>query len=95
MGDADDLNNLARCHSEPAGQGQVRCTLCGKVSSHSGNARQHFEAHHFASNQAPICPVCIKPFRTKHSLASHMSKNHRGIRQSLPGDTYATGVSNM
>jgi len=80
MGDADDLNSLARSYTEGAGQGQVRCTLCGKISSHSGNARQHFEAHHFASNQPQICPVCIKPFRTKHSLSSHMSKTHRGLK---------------
>lgn len=83
MGDAADLNNLAKSYSEPAGQGQVRCMLCGKISSHSGNARQHFEAHHFASNQAPVCSVCDKSFRTKHSLASHMSKNHRGFRAAL------------
>jgi len=80
VGNADDLNDLARTYSQPAGQGQVRCTLCGKVSSHSGNARQHFEAHHFTCSQQAVCPVCIKPFRTKHSLSSHMSKNHRGMR---------------
>ena len=83
MGDAGDLNELARRYSEPAGAGQVQCTLCGKISSHSGNARQHFEAHHFSSNQAPVCPLCVKPFRTKHSLASHMSKNHRGLKSTL------------
>jgi len=87
MGDADDLNDLAKLHSEQTGVGQVRCTLCGKLSSHSGNARQHFEAHHFASNQAPICPICIKPFRTKHSLSSHMSKTHRGSRVPQPPPT--------
>ena len=81
MGDASDLNDLAKMHSELTGDqpGQVRCTLCGKLSTHSGNARQHFEARHFASAQAIVCSICIKPFKTKHSLASHMSKNHRGM----------------
>ena len=87
MGDADDLNDLAKLHSEQTGVGQVRCTLCGKLSSHSGNARQHFEAHHFASNQAPVCPSCIKPFRTKHSLSSHVSTPHRGGRGPQPPPT--------
>ena len=85
MGDASDLNDLAKMHSELTGDqpGQVRCTLCGKLSTHSGNARQHFEARHFASAQAIVCSICIKPFKTKHSLASHMSKNHRGDRGML------------
>ena len=80
IGQTGDLNTMARSYSEPAGQGQVRCTLCGKVSSHSGNARQHFEAHHFAVPTPQICPVCFKPFRTKHSLSTHMSKTHRGFK---------------
>ena len=78
VGSEADFEAFFSIHAGQGEQGTWSCYLCGKVTLHSGNMRQHFEAYHF---RLPIgliqCRVCAKTFKTRHSLATHMSKNHR------------------
>ena len=68
-----------KSNSARVGGGRWNCFMCGKVTTHIGNMRQHFETHHFGAG-VRLCPYCRKTFKTKHSLATHMSKNHREER---------------
>ena len=78
VGSEADFEAFFSIHAGQGEQGTWSCYLCGKVTLHSGNMRQHFEAYHF---RLPIgliqCRACAKTFKTRHSLATHMSKNHR------------------
>jgi len=75
----DEFENFFKSNSALIDGGAWSCFLCGKIAAHIGNMRQHFEAHHFSLG-AIQCEVCEKIFKTKHSLATHMSKVHRDRR---------------
>jgi len=75
----DEFENFFKSNSALVDGGAWSCFLCGKIAAHIGNMRQHFEAHHFSLG-AIQCEVCEKIFKTKHSLATHMSKVHRDRR---------------
>jgi len=72
----DEFEKYFKSNSALIEGGAWSCFLCGKVTAHIGNMRQHFESHHFSLG-AIQCEVCEKIFKTKHSLATHMSKVHR------------------
>jgi len=72
----DDFEKYFKSNSALVEGGAWSCFLCGKVTAHIGNMRQHFESHHFSLG-AIQCEICEKIFKTKHSLATHMSKVHR------------------
>merc|ERR1712112_763291 len=40
------------------GSGMWSCFLCGKVTTHIGNMRQHFETHHCGSSSQYKCDIC-------------------------------------
>jgi len=75
----DEFENYFKSNSALIDGGAWSCFLCGKIAAHIGNMRQHFEAHHFSLG-AIQCDVCQKSFKTKHSLATHMSKVHRDTK---------------
>ena len=75
-GTAAQFEEFLTANAAVSEQGTWTCFLCGKQTLHSGNMRQHFEAHHFSIGLIQ-CAVCSKIFKTRHSLATHMSKNHR------------------
>jgi len=76
VGREDDFESFLKQNSGQIDGGTWSCYLCGKITSGSGNMRQHFEAHHFSLGGFQ-CEFCMKMFKTKHSLATHVSKNHR------------------
>jgi len=78
VGSEADFEAFFSSNSGQVEQGAWSCFLCGKITQHSGNMRQHFEAHHFSLPVGLVqCRMCNKIFKTRHSLATHMSKNHR------------------
>ena len=75
-GREDEFEDFLKQNSGQIEGGTWSCYLCGKITSGSGNMRQHFEAYHFSLGGFQ-CELCMKMFKTKHSLATHVSKNHR------------------
>ena len=55
----------------------LKCTLCGKESSHLNNLRNHIENAHFPGTFSYNCSQCEKTFKSKTALCSHISKLHR------------------
>ena len=62
------------------GPGSIACLVCGKESPSYTNAKNHFEAMHFASS-GYNCEFCPKFMKTKHALDCHISRNHRNEKQ--------------
>jgi len=59
--------------------GKWSCFLCGKVTSHIGNMRQHFETYHYKSEDIYTCKLCGKECPTKNALACHKVKCRRKL----------------
>lgn len=53
------------------------CSICGKVSRDLFAAKAHYEAIHFSSGTRYNCQICLKTYKTKGSLAVHMTNQHR------------------
>ena len=51
-----------------------RCKVCGKEET-SMNMKSHIEANHLEGVTIP-CNFCEKTFRSRHSLAMHIRRNH-------------------
>jgi hypothetical protein len=57
--------------------GKWSCFLCGKITSHIGNMRQHFETYHYKTSDSYSCKLCGKQCPTKNALACHKVKCRR------------------
>ena len=57
--------------------GKWSCFLCGKITSHIGNMRQHFETYHYKTSDTYSCKLCGKECPTKNALACHKVKCRR------------------
>ena len=57
--------------------GKWSCFLCGKITSHIGNMRQHFETYHYKTSDTYCCKLCGKECPTKNALACHKVKCRR------------------
>jgi len=57
--------------------GKWSCFLCGKITSHIGNMRQHFETYHYKTSDTYSCKLCGKQCPTKNALACHKVKCRR------------------
>ena len=53
-----DFDTFLRVNSDKIEGGKVQCRLCGKVTAHSGNMRQHFMIHHVHEDADFYCPYC-------------------------------------
>ena len=76
-----DFDTYLRTHSVKIEGGKVQCRLCGKVTAHSGNMRQHFIIHHVQEDVELSCPYCeagVNKFKNRNSLNCHISQKHRG-----------------
>ena len=71
----DDLDQKIRELMDRDSNGMHRCTVCNKVSKHSGHIREHMELH-FEGLSFP-CSHCEKEFRSRHSLRSHLNRDHK------------------
>jgi len=59
--------------------GKWSCFLCGKITSHIGNMRQHFETYHYKTSDTYSCKLCGKQCPTKNALACHKVKCRRKL----------------
>jgi len=59
--------------------GKWSCFLCGKITSHIGNMRQHFETYHYKTSDTYSCKLCGKECPTKNALACHKVKCRRKL----------------
>jgi len=55
--------------------GNLTCTMCGKVGRDVRNMRRHAETH--IDGLSYPCNICDKTFRNKHQLQCHKSSYHR------------------
>ena len=72
-GREDEFKDFLKQNSGQIEDGTWSCYLCGKITSKSGNMRQHFEVYHFSLGGFQ-CKLCMKTLKTKHSLASHRNR---------------------
>ena len=75
-GQQDEFETYWKQNSGQVEKKTWSCYLCGKITNQSCHMRQHFEAFHYSLGQIQ-CEVCEKVFKTRHSLATHVSKHHR------------------
>ena len=55
--------------------GELECTVCGKIGTDIRNMRRHAETH--IEGLSYSCNICDKSFRSKNSLGCHKSTYHR------------------
>jgi hypothetical protein len=63
-----------RQYTLEGGAGGVKCLICGKVTLHTGNMRQHFEVYHYRRQYT--CEFCQRVCKTKNSLDVHRKTRH-------------------
>ena len=57
------------------GNGELECTVCRKIGKDVRNMRRHAETH--IEGLSYSCNICDKSFRSKNSLAVHITKYHK------------------
>ena len=55
--------------------GVYHCSICGYNSKRKADSTRHVETH--IKGLSYPCSVCQRTFRSRNSLESHISKNHR------------------
>ena len=80
--DTNNINQRADELIETLPDGSLKCLQCGKVASQGSlkqsykqNMRNHAETH--LDGLSLDCQICGKIFRSRNSLNSHRSQNHR------------------
>ena len=73
--DVNAINQKVNEHMEQCSDGSYRCNICGKNMMHMYNMMKHIETH--MDGLTFDCPVCQKTFRSRNSLSSHKSQNHK------------------
>jgi len=73
----EELTGYVRNHTMTVGSG-VLCNLCGKVMLQSSVRRHFMDRHCFiGSGLGYHCPSCQKIYKSKNSMVTHISTNHR------------------
>eukprot|EP00096_Caligus_rogercresseyi_P007693 TRINITY_DN256_c0_g1_i2.p1 TRINITY_DN256_c0_g1~~TRINITY_DN256_c0_g1_i2.p1 ORF type:complete len:412 (-),score=153.78 TRINITY_DN256_c0_g1_i2:435-1670(-) len=73
----DNLGGVSSAGTGWRGRREYECIICGKrLGCQVTNARNHVEAKH-VSTQGYYCAFCGKIYKTKNTLASHISIKHR------------------
>jgi len=62
--------------------GDYQCVSCGYRSKKKSNIKKHVEKH--IETPGYQCDFCYKQFKTKNSLNTHTSVNHREEKKQLP-----------
>ena len=72
-----DLDETINSMMDRLDTGEYSCTVCGKIEPRfRSNMRQHIEAKHTEGGSHP-CGHCGKIFRSRKSLANHVSLYHK------------------
>ena len=74
----EELDDTINTMLETLKNGQHSCKVCGKIdpTNHLNNLKRHIEAKHIEGTSHP-CSQCGKYFRSRHSLSTHTSMNHK------------------
>ena len=80
--DLNEINEKVNQYMEESSDGGYRCNVCGKTSRtnlipalQKHNMMKHIETH--IDGLTFNCPICQKTFRSRNSLSSHKSQNHK------------------
>jgi hypothetical protein len=72
----EELDATINSMTEKNLDGKWTCKVCGKIDNKDKtHMRNHIEGKHIEGVTHP-CSYCGKPFRSRHSLACHISQNH-------------------
>ena len=74
---SDEEQAFVEDNIEKNSDGTFTCKICGKLSSRTNqrtNMKIHMQTH---MNGSYPCTVCGKTFRSRHSLSTHFSTQHR------------------
>ena len=73
----EDLDETINSMMEKLETGKYACKVCGKVDNKDKtHMRNHIEGKHI-SGISHVCGQCGKPYRSRHAMACHVSKEHR------------------
>ena len=78
-----DFEKYMKTNSTRIEGGRWSCFLCGKLTTHIGNMRQHFETHHCGTQVQYNCDICGKECRTRNALACHKVKCRRAVKDKI------------
>ena len=80
--DLNEINEKINAYIEESFDGSYRCTLCGKTSGlnmtksiQRQTIQRHIETH--LDGLSYTCPICQKIFRSRPSLNTHRSSQHK------------------
>lgn len=59
-----------------------KCVVCSKLSKLKHHIKNHVEIH--VAGLSYTCSYCGKPFKSKNSLTSHVSRWHRQEKNDSP-----------
>jgi len=72
----DEFDSTVSSMMQKNNQGLWVCNICGKNDKHGGHMKNHIEAKHIQGASHP-CGQCGKQFRSRNSLAKHLSVYHK------------------
>ena len=73
--DVNAINQKVNEHMEQCSDGSYRCVVCEKYIMHKHTMMRHIETH--MDGLTYTCSICQKTFRSRNSLSSHKSQNHK------------------
>ncbi|XP_050739832.1 broad-complex core protein isoforms 1/2/3/4/5-like isoform X16 [Eriocheir sinensis] len=69
--------SMSQGASQETGQEWVRCGQCNKVLGGRRSLKQHIACVHAPASPGHQCKYCLKVYKNKHTLFSHVSQYHR------------------
>jgi predicted RNA-binding Zn-ribbon protein involved in translation (DUF1610 family) len=75
VGVAEDVKTTINSMLERIGNGEFKCTMCGKINTHRASMGRHIETH--IEGISYPCSQCGKITKSSHALTKHISRNHR------------------
>ena len=74
-GDQEEIDKAVDEHIESFSDGNLKCSICGKLAKTRQNIRAHVETH--LEGISYPCPSCEKTFRSRNAVALHKSRFHK------------------
>ncbi|KAL6263443.1 hypothetical protein P5V15_006235 [Pogonomyrmex californicus] len=71
------------------------CPYCRRTFSCYYSLKRHFQDKHEQSDTLYVCEFCNRTYRTKNSLTTHKSLQHRGTSGVLKRLLKATAMKNV
>jgi broad-like protein len=81
-----EVQNTTSCKVPPPTNNMnepQECPYCRRMFSCYYSLKRHFQDRHEKSNTLYMCEFCSRSYRTKNSLTTHKSLQHRGTNVML------------